>query len=181
MQNFIDTVTNQIWSFDDDVSAEEINGVYAFKTAAAVSLDVPSTLQPYTVPPPTEAELVAAAQVPQIAALQNAYNAAIQSPVAYTSKAGVTKTYQATPQSVANLTQMLLAFQASGSVPTGFYWVAADNTQVPFSYADMQGLAEALGAQGAAAFQTLQPLKQQVNEASTVEAVQAVVWPQSAG
>jgi hypothetical protein len=88
----------------------------------------------------------------------------------------VTKTYQADPGSVANLQGMLLAFGATQAVPSGFYWVAADNTQVPFTYADMQGLAQALGTQGAAEFQHLQTQKAAILAATTVDAVQAITW-----
>lgn len=126
---------------------------------------------------PTAAQLLAQAQAAQIQTLNAAYQAAIVAPVSYTSKGGVTKAYQADAASVANLSQMLLAFAASQAVPAGFYWVSLDNTQVPFTYADMQGLAAAFGTQGAAAFQQLQSLKAQVNAATTVSSVQAVVWP----
>ncbi len=107
----------------------------------------------------------------------NAYEAAIYQPIIYTSIGKVTETYQADQDSVAKLGEMIQAFQLSGSVPTGFYWVAEDNTQVPFTYADMQGLAQAAGLRGASAFQQMQELKAQVNAATTVQAVQATVWP----
>ncbi|WP_434663435.1 DUF4376 domain-containing protein [Paraburkholderia sp. A3BS-1L] len=123
------------------------------------------------------ASTLAGAQSAKIAALTAAYQAAIQQPVSYTSKGGATKTYQADAGSIANLTQMLLAFQSSQTVPVGFYWVSLDNTQVPFSYADMQALANALGTQGAAAFQQLQTLRGKVNAAATVAAVQTIDWP----
>ena len=130
-----------------------------------------------TAPPDlTAAQLLAQAQASQIATLRQSYGAAIQQAVSYTSKGGVTTTYQADPQSVANLTQMLLAFQAAAATPSGFYWVSLDNTQVPFTYADMQGLAAAFGAQGAAAFQHLQTLKAEAMAATSVSAVQAIVW-----
>lgn len=125
---------------------------------------------------PTAAQVLAQTQAAQIVTLTQAYGAAIQQPVSYTSKGGVTKTYQADPQSVANLTSMLLAFQAAGVTPTGFYWLSLDNTQVPFTYADLQGLAAAFGEQGAAAFQHLQTKKEAVRAASTVAAVEAVTW-----
>ena len=125
---------------------------------------------------PTPAQLLAQAQAAQIAALKQAYQNAIAQPVSYTSKGGVTKTYQADPQSIANLQAMLLAFQAAGATPSGFYWVAADNTQVPFTYADLQGLAAAIGAQGAAAFQHLQTLKAEVLAATTVSVLPSVTW-----
>ncbi len=119
---------------------------------------------------------LATAQQNKLQSLAQAYQSAIQLPVSYTSKGGVTKTYQADDQSVANLTKMLLAFQAAGVTPAGFYWVSFDNTQVPFTYADMQGLASAFGTQGAGAFQHLQTLKASVSAATTVSAVQAVNW-----
>ena len=71
---------------------------------------------------------------------------------------------------------MLLAFGYTQTVPSGFYWVSLDNTQVPFTYADMQGLAAAFGLQGASAFQHLQTQKNAVLAATTVSAVQAITW-----
>ena len=126
--------------------------------------------------PPTLVQSLAVAQNMQIEMLTLAYATSIQAPVSYTSKGGITKTYQADPQSVANLTQMLLTFQAAAATPAGFYWVSVDNTRVPFTYVDMQGLASAFGAQGVPAFQQLQNLKAEVLAATTVSAVQAIVW-----
>ena len=45
-----------------------------------------------------------------------------------------------------------------------------------FVLADLKGLAQEMMTQGWIAFQKLQSLKSQVNEATTVSAVQAVVW-----
>ena len=97
-------------------------------------------------------------------------------PVSYTSQGGVTKTYDADTASVSNVANMQLAFAAAGTVPAGFYWVSADNTQVPFTYADIQGLAAAMGAQGFAAFATLQSKKGLVLAATTNAAVAAITW-----
>jgi hypothetical protein len=126
---------------------------------------------------PNAAQLLAQAQQAQLTTLTAAYQSAIAQPVSYTSKGGITKMYQADPQSLSNLQNTLLGLQAAGATPSGFYWVAADNTQVSFAYADLQGLAAAMLAQGWAAFQQLQTLKAHVNAATTVSAVQAVVWP----
>ncbi len=122
------------------------------------------------------AQLLAQAQAAQIGALKQAYSAAIQAPVNYTSKGGVTKTYQADPQSASNLQNAILGLRASGATPSGFYWVSADNTQVPFTFADLQALAAALLAQGWASFQRLQTLKAEVLAATSVSAVRAIVW-----
>jgi hypothetical protein len=117
----------------------------------------------------------------QIALLSAAYANAIVQAVSYTTKAvspavGITKTYQADPQSVSNLQSAIAGCSAAQATPTGFYWVAFDNTQVPFAFADLQGLAAAMFGHGAVAFQHLQTQKAAVNAATTVSGVQAVVW-----
>jgi len=119
---------------------------------------------------------LAQAQQQQIQTLFSSYQSACQVPVSYTSQGGITKTYQADANSVNNLSWMLAAFAKTQAVPTGFYWVAADNTQVPFSYIDMQNLATAFGIQGAAAFVQYQSRKAQVNSAVSIAAVQAITW-----
>lgn len=122
------------------------------------------------------APTLAQAQSAQIASIYSSYQTAIAQNVAYTSKAGVAKTFQADPVSIGNVNDMLSAYGSAQAAPSGFYWVAADNTQVTFTYADLQGLAAAIGAQGWAAFQKLQNYKTQINTATTVAAAQAVVW-----
>lgn len=116
------------------------------------------------------------AQATQLATMAAAYASAIQQPVAFTNAAGTAKTYQADPGSVSNLQNMLLAYQGTKTVPSGFYWVSEDNTQVPFTYADMEGLATTMGNQGLAAFQNLQTKKAAINAATTVAQVQTVTW-----
>jgi len=116
------------------------------------------------------------AQDIQIGLLTKAYNNAIQQPVSFTTKAGITKTFQADPQSQQNLSYVMQGFTAAAVTPTGFYWVAADNTQVAFAFADLQGLAAAMVAQGWTAFQHLQTQKAAVNTATTVAAVQTIIW-----
>lgn len=92
----------------------------------------------------------------QVAALAATYEEAISQPVSFTTATGVKQTYQTDPASRQKMADMLNAYEHTGAVPTGFYWVAADNTQVPFTLADLQGLATEVGAQGWAAFQALQ-------------------------
>lgn len=117
----------------------------------------------------------------QMQTAQNALNyacylAAIQAPVTYTSKGGVTKQYQADPGSVSALQSTILGFQLAQATLADFYWVALDNTHVPFEYADLLGLAQAMAVPGAAAFAKRQSLKAQVAAAKTVSAVQKIVW-----
>ncbi len=125
---------------------------------------------------PSPAVALSQAQAAQNALLTAAYQAAIAQPVSYTSAGGVTQTYQADAGSVSNLKDAELGCRKAGATPSGFYWVAADNTQVPFSYADLLGLAAAMIAPGIAAFQHLQAQKAAVRAALTVAAVQVITW-----
>lgn len=117
----------------------------------------------------------------KIAELSQAYSDAKQSDISFTNTAGITKTYQADKNSRDNLHDMLDGFQKSQTVPSGFYWVAKDNTQVLFTYADMQGLAEAMATRGATLFAKLQALKNQVRNVkisttNPIQTVNAIVW-----
>jgi hypothetical protein len=71
MQTFKDGATLQVWSFNDDVVVTNTGGVYSFETADGVALNIPTTLQPYTPPPPpgpTLAEQAATLLATKIAA-----------------------------------------------------------------------------------------------------------------
>ena len=133
--------------------------------------DVTTTWAPANV----MADLLAA----KLQGFANDYAAAIVADVTYTSKGGITKTYQADAGSASNLQASILGCQAANpsapATPPGFYWVASDNTQVPFTFADLQGLAAAIFAQGAAAFQTLQTKKANAKAATTYVALSGVV------
>lgn len=113
------------------------------------------------------ADQITPAKAAQNAVLASAYAAAIQIPVAY-----MATTFQADSGSQDTLTKCLVA----GSVPAGFYWLDANNAQVPMTFAQLQGLAGAMLTQGQTAFARLQTRKSAVLAAATVAAVQAVVW-----
>ena len=119
---------------------------------------------------------LAQAQSAQVALVTSAYQVAISASVSFTTSGKVTKTFQADAQSRQNLSDMIAACAGAGATPAGFYWVAADNTQVPFTYADLQGLAAAIGTQGWAAFQRLQAAKAAIAAATSVTAAQAVAF-----
>ena len=119
---------------------------------------------------------LAQAQADQIAVLTDAYQTAIAQPVPFTTATGVAQMFQADADSIYNCTAAMLGCQGAQATPAGFYWLAQDNTQVPFTYADLQGLAAAFLAQGAPAFAKLQSLKTAVRAATTVEAVKAQAW-----
>ncbi len=119
---------------------------------------------------------LAQAQAAQIAFLEAAYESAVTEPVTYTTAGGVTKAFQADMDSQIVLVKTQQGFAIAGSVPQGFYWLSSDNTQVPFTLADLKGLYGAMLAQGWSAFQHLQTQKAAVRTAATVAAVVAVTW-----
>ncbi|SKC78226.1 hypothetical protein SAMN05445504_2360 [Burkholderia sp. CF099] len=79
MQKFIDTATQQLWAFDDDVKASKENGSYMFSDAHGDPLQVPSTLQPYTpTVEETAADEAAAARAALVAQASSAFAAGIR-------------------------------------------------------------------------------------------------------
>lgn len=119
---------------------------------------------------------LATAKAAKVSELTVAYVAACAQPVTFTTSAQVTKTFQADAGSVAVLQQTLAGLSGAQATPPGFWWLSEDNAQVPFIFADLQGLAAAMLDQGWEAFQTLQARKAAVRDAVTVAAVAAVKW-----
>ncbi|WP_186140015.1 DUF4376 domain-containing protein [Burkholderia gladioli] len=120
--------------------------------------------------------VLAAAQAAQVLLVNAAYAAAVQQPVTFKTAAGVSAQFDADSSSQTILMQATQGYVLANAVPDDFYWVAADNTRVPFTLVDLQGLYQAMLAQGWAAFQKRQELKANVAAATTVAAVQAIVW-----
>jgi len=177
MQTFIDTATQKIYAFNDDVNVIDVGGVYSFTTAAGMPLKLPATLQPYTAPAPTAAQLLADAKTAQMAPLSASYQSTIYADIQYTSAGGVAQTYQADAGSANILGQQLAVYVTAGApLPAGYAWTVADNTQVPFTVDDLKGLAAAIGARGADAFFHLQAQKAAVRAATTIADVQAITW-----
>lgn len=171
----------------------DANGNYQGSGYASDALPLPDGATPCTVAQLDEAPLLALqngvivsiqppaptladAQAAQTAILQAAYENAIIQPVTYTTVGGVTKVFQADTDSQNILLQSFTGFNAAGGVPTGFYWKSQDNTEVPFTLADLKGLFQAMLGQGWTAFQHNSTQKAAVASATTIAAVQAITW-----
>ena len=148
-----------VWSFSTLPAGEEFGTLTLTKPAA-----------------PTSAEKLAAAQAAKIVEIDLAYQAAVTADISFTTAAGTTQTFQADPGSQTVLMQSVSGFNQSGKVPSGFYWVASDNAQVPFTLADLNGLYQGMLDRGWAAFQHRQDKKSAVSAATTVADVQAIAW-----
>lgn len=120
---------------------------------------------------PTSAQLLATAQATQLAILTAAYNAAKAANVAYMSTE-----FMADADSQDIFAHALTAYTAVGATPDDFYVVDANYNKVPMTLDQLKGLIEAISTQVWAAFQQWVTVKQALAAATTVAAVQAVVW-----
>lgn len=126
--------------------------------------------------PPTDSAKLAAAQSSKINEINASYRAAVCADISFTTAAGTAQTFQADPGSQTVLMQSVSGFNQSGKVPSGFYWVASDNTQVPFTLEDLNGLYQAMLNRGWGAFKNRHDKRTAVREATTVSDVNAIVW-----
>lgn len=113
--------------------------------------------------------------------LVQTYAASLNEPVPYTSEAGVVSAYQHDAKAMAALAAATASFASLGKVPDGYYWVAFDNTRVPFTLQDLTNLSEALGNYNFEQFNKLQNYKDELEAItdSTVNAVElalSVIW-----
>lgn len=169
MQYFTDS-TGKIYAYDDSVNVTEKTDANGNPVA------IPSGLTPCSPPNSTAEELLASAITSQIVLISNAYISAIETDISYTSVGGVTTDFQADAAAQQNLIRTLLAYTVTKQVPSGFYWVASNNTQVPFTFTDLQNLARDMTNRGWEAFTKLQELKSQITAATTITGVQAITW-----
>jgi hypothetical protein len=128
------------------------------------------------VPPVIPAEqMLSTAQTTQLAAIESAYQVAIQQPVAY-----MNATFQADKDSQDLMNHAITGLQAivatGGAVPTNFAWYDVNNQPVTMTLLQLQGLF----ATGVANINTLfvhkQTQKAAIRAATTVSAVTEIVW-----
>lgn len=165
-------VPTKVWNYIPDFRGQTFFDQTTGAPAVITTLTVPTNLAA-TLP---ASLALAKAKVDQLTTLKAAYFTAIQTNVPYTSKGGVAQVYQADASSQNTLATELAVYGAKGVTPTDYFWVAADNAQVPFTLADLQGLTGAMGDQGWTAFKNWQVKKSAVPNAKTIADVLAVTW-----
>jgi hypothetical protein len=111
------------------------------------------------------------AQVAQVAILMAAYASAGYAPVAYMGSA-----FPSDPNTLLLLSCTLVQGSTPQGLPSGFQWYSDEGTGVPMTLVQLQGLGNAIFAQVYAAYGKVQGLIQAVETATTVAAVQAIVW-----
>lgn len=119
---------------------------------------------------------LAQVQDAQCSLIDAAYISAISQPVSFTTAGAVTKTFDADTQSAATLQSTLVGLSALQTVPSGFFWLSHDNTPVPFTFPDLQGLAAAMLTQGWVAFQNRTAKKAAIRAATTIADVITITF-----
>lgn len=139
---------------------------------------VPNGSGAYTEAP--SSVLLAQAQSAQISLLKAGYLTAINAPVTFKNAAGVTSTYPSgnTILITGDKAKSLLAetIAAGSAAWTLGKWLDTNDVAQTFIFADLQGLAAAMEAAVTASYETLVSKIAQVNAATTVADVQAIVW-----
>jgi hypothetical protein len=170
MQTFIDTATQKIWEFDDDVIISSVSGENFFESAHGYPLKTPATLQPYSVPTPTDAEQLLSAQTAKIGNL--AMSCQNQIYAGFTSSAlGTSHTYPAKDKDQPNLTASYAA-SFDPTNPAGWttpFWVMDSTGTWSFTQHTAAQIQQA-GRDGKAAI--LAALEKNSSLASQVMAVQ---------
>lgn len=178
MQIFIDISTQKIWQFENDVKIIQIGDTYSFTDARGVALSVPATLQPYVIPTPTLAQLLADAKTSQNALLTNSCAKTIIGGF-QSSALGAAHTYASKSIDQANLQGAAIA---ASSAPAGWQtpiwcanasgnWTLTQHTgpQAVQAHTDLMAMISAARVRLAA-------LKASLATETTVAAVQAITW-----
>ncbi len=124
--------------------------------------------------PPSSTQLLSTAKLLYKSQIKATYGAAVSKAITFTTEGGVTKAFDADRNSKATVGQAAQAYTLASEVPTGFYWKSVDNTDVPFTLKDIQGLNAAMASQVWVAFQKRNTQKTAVDAAKSLSAVQAV-------
>ena len=135
-----------------------------------------STTPPTVVNAPSGV-LLAQAQSSQIALLQSAFQKAEQAPVSLTLASGVTTSFGMTPHDWTKIVGLFAKYVAKGvAVPSGYQIPDANGTLQAVTVTDIENLFNAGETQMTGAIAKLSSLVVQVQAATTVLAVQAIVY-----
>lgn len=120
---------------------------------------------------------LAAAKTAQMETLVSAYSAArYGTPVTVTS-GSTTLSFPADQATQMNVSGYLVAYASPNTPPASMPLADVNGVAQSVTYAELQQMAKAIADQSVSAFNQLQTLQAQVAAATTISAVQAVVWP----
>ena len=120
---------------------------------------------------------LAQAQASQIALLQSAFQKAEQAPVSVTLASGVTTSFGMTPHDWTKIVGLYSKYVAKGAaLPSGYQIPDVKGVLQSVTVTDIENLFDAGETQMTGAIAKLSSLVGQVEAATTVSAVQAIVW-----
>lgn len=128
-------------------------------------------------PVQSAAQILEQAQTAQIALIQNSANLAKTAPMSFTNGAGNTSSFPMDPVHQTEYLGAYSAFVLGGeTLPSGFGFEDVNSVIIPMAVADIK----AFYAQGVAGINAITAKKatlvSQINQATSVSAVQAIVW-----
>ena len=183
MQTFKDTVTGEVWQFEDDVKVTNSNGTYSFETASGDALsNVPATLQPYTIPTPTAAEILTTEKSNKLIEIKNAFiNATKTSQCNLSLGWAIDCRRSGEVNDIENMQTLLDLALLEGKADTDKIDApgikGADNTFHDATIAELRDtIIPEMKKYGLAQYQKKFTLESQIDAATTVADVQAVVW-----
>ena len=145
------------------------------KTPSAYLVDISTT--PHTVVDAPTSVLLAQAQASQIALLQSAFEQAEQAPVSLTLASGITASFGMTPHDWTKIVGIYSKYVAKGiALPSGYQIPDANGNLQAVTVTDIENLFNAGETQMTGAIAKLASLVAQVQSATTVSAVQAIVY-----
>ena len=112
---------------------------------------------------------LAEAQKTQLDLMDTSYEAANTEPIPY-----MGTTFQADQDSQNLIASVITA--CGGALPAGFVWYDTNNSPVPMTFVQLQGLAASILMRGQPLFNKKQQLKASIRDASTVAQVEAITW-----
>lgn len=185
MQHFIDTATQGIWSFEDNVVPTLNDGAYSFAypiesgegaDPVMIALDVPPTLQPHVMLDPSPEEIAANELASAKARVKASIRGARDVLLLLTPFHG--RVFQT---DLASKIQIMNVVDAGALPAYAHYWRTADNTYMEMTFDLFVELKAAIMAREGAAFGASALHQDAVDALATLEAVQAydysAGWP----
>ncbi|MBA9854499.1 hypothetical protein DEE91_01135 [Ralstonia pickettii] len=177
MKTFIDTATQQIYAFENDVVVTSMGGVYSFKAQDGTTLNVPVTLQPHSSSAPASVQPLAAARAAQINKINAACAAALVSGFP-SSALGTVRNYPSQDTDQRNLQSAVSAAVGAATTWATPIWCANSDvwSLAPHSAAQVQQVNTDWLAFRVAAQQKYADLVSQINAATSVSDVLTITW-----
>ena len=146
-----------------------------YENSSRYTVDASTT--PPTIQQAPASVLLTQAQASQIALLQSAFQKAEQAPVSVTLASGVTTSFGMTPHDWTKIVGLYSKYAAKGvALPSGYQIPDVNGTLQAVTVTDIENLLNAGETQMTGAITKLASLVSQVEAATTVSAVQAIVW-----